>query len=173
MAAEAVGTRVKVEGMGAVRWALVAGGISLAALGSGFGFFGVEAFGQEQPPDSQIGPAAYTGTSGNDVIQGYDSPEEIYALGGDDVVYARGADDAVFGEGGRDALYGGTGNDRLVGGAGRDTLRGGAGDDVINGAAEPAARADLVVCGAGVDTVRADALDGVDGSCEKVLRSSS
>ncbi len=156
--------------MGAVRWALLVGGVSLAALGSGSGVFGGEAFGQEQPPDSQIGPASYTGTKGNDVIRGYDSPEEIYALGGDDVVYARGADDSVFGEGGRDALYGGTGNDRLVGGAGQDYLNGGAGDDVINGAAEPARRVDVIVCGPGVDTVRADALDRVDGSCEKVVR---
>lgn len=172
MAADA-NARVKAEGAGAIGRALLAGGISLAVLGSGFGFLGGEAFGQEQPPDSQIGAAAYTGTNGNDVIRGFDSPEEINALAGDDVVYARGADDAVFGEGGRDALYGGTGNDRLVGGAGQDTLRGGAGNDVINGSAEPARRADFIDCGTGVDTVRADALDRVDGSCEKVVRLAS
>ena len=56
-----------------------------------------------------------TGTSGTEILSGYDGH------------------DAIFGYGGSDGLYGGAGNDSLNGGAAADNLYGGFGNDLIIG----------------------------------------
>lgn len=60
------------------------------------------------------------GTSGNDVITGFDTDDTIDGLAGNDV---------INGGAGADTLDGGTGDDRLIGGTGADAMTGGAGDD--------------------------------------------
>lgn len=56
-------------------------------------------------------------------INGTDSSDTIYALGGNDIVDAKGGDDTV---------YGGAGNDTIIGGSGLNTLNGGTGDDLLD-----------------------------------------
>ena len=56
-------------------------------------------------------------------INGTDTSDTIYALGGNDIVDARG---------GNDTVYGGLGNDTLIGGSGRNTLNGGSGNDLLD-----------------------------------------
>ncbi|CAN0557348.1 unnamed protein product, partial [Laminaria digitata] len=60
------------------------------------------------------------GTSGNDVINGFDTDDTINGLAGNDI---------INGGAGDDTLNGGDGDDRLVGGAGADVMTGGNGDD--------------------------------------------
>ena len=60
------------------------------------------------------------GTSGNDVITGFDTDDTIDGLAGNDV---------INGGAGADTLVGGTGDDRLIGGTGADAMTGGAGND--------------------------------------------
>jgi VCBS repeat-containing protein len=66
----------------------------------------------------------YTGTSGNDVIDGGNGADRIFGGDGDDIIY---------GGNGGDTLDGGTGNDTLYGQNGSDNLYGGEGDDLIDG----------------------------------------
>lgn len=60
------------------------------------------------------------GTSGNDVITGFDTDDTINGLAGNDV---------INGGAGDDTLNGGDGDDRLIGGTGADAMTGGDGDD--------------------------------------------
>lgn len=60
------------------------------------------------------------GTSGNDVITGFDTNDTINGLAGNDV---------INGGAGDDILNGGDGDDRLIGGTGADAMTGGDGDD--------------------------------------------
>jgi Ca2+-binding RTX toxin-like protein len=78
------------------------------------------------------------GTSGNNIIVGYDRNDVIDGRAGMDAIFAglgndtaRGGtgDDIIFGGIGNDILRGDEGNDVLVGDAGADTLTGGAGAD--------------------------------------------
>jgi Ca2+-binding RTX toxin-like protein len=62
-------------------------------------------------PSNIVSNAPYSGTDGNDLLEGSEFWDRIFGLGGDDVV------------------YGFDGTDFLDGGAGADTLYGGAGDD--------------------------------------------
>jgi Ca2+-binding RTX toxin-like protein len=62
------------------------------------------------------------GTSGNDVITGFDTDDTINGLAGNDV---------INGGAGADTLDGGTGDDRLIGGTGADAMTGGDGDDTF------------------------------------------
>jgi serralysin len=62
------------------------------------------------------------GTSGNDVITGFDTDDTINGLAGNDV---------INGGAGADTLDGGSGNDRLIGGTGADDMTGGDGDDTF------------------------------------------
>jgi len=86
------------------------------------------------------------------------------------------------GDGG-DWLTGGPGNDRLQSGPGDDYASGGPGDDVVQGdlggdtvdGGEGAdalevrdQKTDSALCGAGRDSVRAEVLDSLDYSCERV-----
>ena len=78
------------------------------------------------------GGLTFTGTSGNDVMQGLKNEgDTFYALDGNDYVYANGGDDILYGGDGSDWLYGDAGNDIIFGGAGVDMLYGNAGSDVF------------------------------------------
>ncbi len=68
-------------------------------------------------------------TSGNDILNGFDTNDTMHALEGDDAVYGNGGHDQLFGDNGADSLYGGDGNDVLDGGGGADKLQGDAGSD--------------------------------------------
>lgn len=62
------------------------------------------------------------GTSGADVLTGWDTADTISGLGGND---------RLFGGAGDDVIEGGDGNDYIDGGTGADTMTGGAGDDTF------------------------------------------
>lgn len=76
------------------------------------------------------GHFGFAGT-GDDVISGSDSNDNLDGLLGDDVLYGAGGDDALRGSAGSDELYGEDGNDALVGGLGADALDGGTGRDFV------------------------------------------
>jgi Ca2+-binding RTX toxin-like protein len=74
----------------------------------------------------------WRGTSGADVIEGFDNQNnDIYGLAGADILSGGAGSMRAFlaGEGGNDTLKGGLGADQLVGGAGADLMMGGQGDD--------------------------------------------
>jgi Ca2+-binding RTX toxin-like protein len=132
-----------------------------------------------------------SGTPQEDLIEGRDARDIIYAVDGDDEVNARYGGDDVYGagrdeiEGGGhgpegvlhyedlDKLYGGDGNDVLKdrrANSDHDELRGGEGNDIVN--AYDCDVLDIVVCGFGTDdtaTFDADSVagsDSVSDSCE-------
>jgi hypothetical protein len=84
---------------------------------------------------------------------------------GDDQLSGAGAADALAGGAGFDSLTGGDGGDRLDGGTGGDAADGGDGADSIVLRDRVTDRA---ACGAGRDSVRAELLDQLDFSCERV-----
>jgi Ca2+-binding RTX toxin-like protein len=83
--------------------------------------------------------------SGDDVIVGDSSSNDIEAGDGNDVVYAGGGNDAVYGDstacgfwdigspGGADRIYGQSGDDQLFGCGGNNAIYGGEGGDFILG----------------------------------------
>ncbi len=90
-------------------------------------------------------------TSGNDRLNGLETPDAIFGLAGDDtlngfagrdwivgglgsdLIRGGAGDDVLEGRTGFDILLGGSGNDMLKGGAGNDRLNGGAGNDTLMG----------------------------------------
>ena len=94
-------------------------------------------------------------TGARDVILGTPGPDDINALGGDDLACGLGGDDTVNGGVGIDKLFLGAGNDVANGGTGNDQVFGNNGADVVDGAA-------------GADTLRGEAggdlLLGQDGN---------
>lgn len=72
-------------------------------------------------------------SSGNDIVVGGFSSDEIYGGPDDDIIYGRWGDDQLHGEAGDDVVDGGTGHDALVGSLGDDRLSGGAGNDSLLG----------------------------------------
>ena len=117
--------------------------------------------------DGSVGNDFLKGDFGNDRLKGGAGTDRLAGDRGADVISAGGGDDLVAAGNGKDKVVGGSGNDSLSGGAGRDRLSGGSGGDRINAA--DGVR-DLVRCGKGRDVVRADRVDRVAGSCEKVSR---
>ncbi len=123
------------------------------------------------------------GTSGDDIIRGFDGDDTINAgagedfvnaglgndtvFGGDDrdVIEGRAGNDMLFGEDGSDTIEGGAGNDRIDGGSGTDFLRGDRGDDVILGGAH----AEMVAGDLVRDTQPGDTLRGGGGEDELYL----
>ncbi|WP_407947401.1 Hint domain-containing protein [Paracoccus xiamenensis] len=117
----------------------------------------------------------------NDVIDGGDGADVIYAQQGNDTVDGNLGDDTIEGGEGNDVLDGGVGDDVIDAGAGDDTIQGGVrsivnpdtsddtiiggdGDDVIDAnigddSVSGDDGADLIMAGAGVDTV-----DGGEGN---------
>nr|MDA8124879.1 hypothetical protein [Deltaproteobacteria bacterium] len=75
------------------------------------------------------------GTSGDDVITGYETSDVFQGMAGNDYLYGRAGDDTLEGGAGNDHLYGETGNDVLQGEEGNDILYGWQGDDILNGGA--------------------------------------
>ncbi len=82
------------------------------------------------------------GTSGNDIMTGWEKADTFHARAGDDYVsggkgrdtlYGDKGDDVLFGGSGRDSLYGGEGADHILAGAGDDKAYGGDGDDILKG----------------------------------------
>lgn len=69
------------------------------------------------------------GTSGDDIIFGFNGADKIYGLGGDDILLGMNHKDELYGGDGNDYLFGGTNDDTLYGGNGDDTLYGGTGTD--------------------------------------------
>ena len=73
------------------------------------------------------------GTSGSDVLNGFDTADLMIAVAGDDMLYGFAGNDTLKGGGGADTLLGGIGDDILQGARSRDTLSGGDGNDALNG----------------------------------------
>lgn len=83
------------------------------------------------------------GLGGNDILTGGSLNNLIYGGTGNDRASGNAGEDQLFGEAGNDTLIGGTGDDNLIGGIGADRLQGGAGQDryLFN----PGDGADLIV----------------------------
>ncbi|WP_019881509.1 MULTISPECIES: calcium-binding protein [unclassified Methylophilus] len=75
------------------------------------------------------------GGSGNDLLIGGDGNDVVSGGGGDDTIDLGNGNDIADGGSGNDYLSGGDGNDILSGGDGNDSLIGGAGNDVLTGGA--------------------------------------
>ncbi|WP_275413950.1 calcium-binding protein, partial [Snodgrassella communis] len=73
------------------------------------------------------------GTSGDDVLRGWNSHDIIAGGPGNDNLFGGGGIDNLFGGAGNDKLYGENGNDYLSGGDGDDYLDGGSGYDILIG----------------------------------------
>ncbi|WP_306807669.1 calcium-binding protein, partial [Snodgrassella alvi] len=98
------------------------------------------------------------GTSGDDIIKGWNSNDIIAGGAGNDQLYGGNGVDNIFGGKGNDTLYGENGNDYLSGGEGNDTLNGGADNDILNGGAgddilNGGTGYDILIGGTGNDTL--------------------
>ena len=109
--------------------------------------------------------ARVTGGPGDDTLTTADEADRLEGGSGDDVLSAAGGPDVLNGGSGDDALSGGDGRDSLDGGRGGDRADSGAGPDRIRVRDR---KADSAVCGDGRDRVRAEVLDSLDLSCERV-----
>jgi len=95
------------------------------------------------------------GTNDDDLLEGTDKGDLVFALGGDDTILSYGppkgsrpdADYRAQAADKADFVHAGDGNDRVQAGGGNDTVQGGDGDDVILGGADT----DLLAGGAGDD----------------------
>ncbi len=72
-------------------------------------------------------------TSGDDSLNGFNTPDSILGLAGDDTLNGLGGRDWVVGGAGNDLIRGGAGDDILEGRPGFDNLLGGDGDDILRG----------------------------------------
>ncbi len=104
---------------------------------------------------------AIFGDDEDNVIDGTEQGDLIFAGGGFDTVNGLGGDDYIFGGDDSDQLFGGSGNDQLFGEAGFDRLVGGEGNDTLNGG-EDEDRVDYVDDPAGV-TVNLSTGTATDG----------
>ena len=75
-------------------------------------------------------PTTYTGTSGNDFIDGGNGEDIIFGGDGDDIILGGNGGDTLDGGAGNDQLYGQNANDHLIGGDGDDLLDGNNGTDI-------------------------------------------
>jgi len=124
------------------------------------------------------------GVPGDDIIEGTDEDDTLFAGGGDDLVAGNMGDDNIDGgdgddilrgdensrssgssEGGNDTINGGNGSDRIGGKGGDDALFGGAGDDAIWGDDGD----DLIRGGLGEDVLTGDDFSGGSGSDTFIL----
>jgi len=89
---------------------------------------------EDEPPRCRGEAATIVGTSGDDVLQGSEERDVIWAGPGDDVVYGARGSDLICGGPGADMILGGRGNDTINGGPGDgDRVYGGLGDDKLGG----------------------------------------
>ena len=99
------------------------------------------------------GQTSVGGTSGNDVIVGNKTAQEIRGGKGNDRICGRGGDDRIKGVSGNDYLAGGKDDDRIRAGAGNDSVHGLTGDDTLNGEAGN----DFIAGGGGDDRIHGSA----------------
>ena len=71
------------------------------------------------------------GTSGDDLIDGWENNDTIYGLAGNDTLFGWNGNDIIDGGDGNDWIFGEGGTDFLTGGAGNDTF--GEFDQWLNG----------------------------------------
>jgi hypothetical protein len=111
-------------------------------------------------------PADLRGGAGNDIVAA-PGAEAVTLDGGDgdDLLDAGTGDDLLSGGPGDDTLAGDAGDDRIDGGTGADRVDGGPGADAI---VLRDRLADTATCGSARDTVRAEVLDQLDFTCERV-----
>jgi Ca2+-binding RTX toxin-like protein len=84
-------------------------------------------------PDPSRCSNVFTGTGGNDRINGTTGGDRISGLGGADILSGAARDDCLSGGGGNDRMQGNAGADTLAGSAGRDRMVGGPGRDNHSG----------------------------------------
>lgn len=99
-----------------------------------------------------------TGTSGNDILSGYETDDIITAQDGDDTIHAGLGNDTVTAGSGDDTIYGEIGNDQLSGDDGNDVIDGGVGNDILDGGVGN----DTLIGGEGSDTYIFKIGDGSD-----------
>ncbi|MBH0199723.1 MAG: hypothetical protein HP497_09940, partial [Nitrospira sp.] len=98
------------------------------------------------------------GTNNADVLDGTETFQKIYGLGGSDILTGGSLNNVIYGGTGNDRASGNAGDDQLFGEAGNDTLIGGTGDDILIGGIG----ADRLQGGAGQDRYLFNPGDGAD-----------
>jgi Ca2+-binding RTX toxin-like protein len=78
------------------------------------------------------GSDTYSGTAGDDVVNGKQGDDTLSGGAGDDTLNGQQDNDNLYGDGGDDVLNGQEGIDGLSGGEGNDTLDGGSAADTFN-----------------------------------------
>ncbi|NEP10071.1 MAG: calcium-binding protein [Symploca sp. SIO2C1] len=78
-------------------------------------------------------PTIINGTIGDDTLEGTSGIDLLLGFDGNDLLQGNEGHDFLFGGLGNDTLYGGTGHDYLLGGTGDDSLYGGDGSDILLG----------------------------------------
>lgn len=99
--------------------------------------------------------ATFTGTAGNDTINGSKNADVIYGLGGNDSLNGKDGIDTIYGGDGNDVIFGGKHDDMLFGGNGADYIDGEEDDDTLDGGAG----ADTLLGGDGNDIIYYDPAD--------------
>ena len=119
--------------------------------------------------DVQVGVERVTAGAAADTLRGTASAELLDGGDGADTIDGAGGPDALIGGSGDDELAGGDGDDSIQAGAGRDRLFGDRGRDLLDATTgeQDAPEPDRLSCGEEGDAVNADALDAVDGDCER------
>jgi Ca2+-binding RTX toxin-like protein len=92
------------------------------------------------------------GGSGNDVLRGGSTRDDLYGDSGDDILAGRDGNDFLYGGSGNDVLDGGNNNDMLEGGTGDDELTGGNHNDTYSFAGSDLGY-DKIFGTAGVNTI--------------------
>lgn len=109
------------------------------------------------------------GGSGNDLLMGNNSPNDLNGNDGNDTLKGLGGDDDLSGGNGNDSVYGGAGDEYFSNDSGADLYDGGAGNDTVN-AGSSADQPDVMRGGSGVDSVQylsrvnAVSIDVTDGA---------
>jgi len=96
------------------------------------------------------------GYGGNDIVRGWFGTDFIDGGDGNDQLFGNQNNDYLTGGLGNDLLDGGTGNDSLTGGAGIDTMRGGDGEDSIYVYSLADLAGDIIDGGSGIDALVLD-----------------
>ena len=85
------------------------------------------------PIDGTSGNDSLDGTSGFDIIRGYEGNDRLRGKGNKDILFGDEGRDTLAGHNGDDSIFGGTGNDKAYGGNGDDSIVGGTGNDYAHG----------------------------------------
>ena len=106
-------------------------------------------FGEKANIEGRGGNDKLSGSKFDDILNGGDGDDKIYAGEGNDVLIGGNGDDVLNGGDGDDSLEGNDGNDKLSGDKGDDILNGGNGDDELAGQEGN----DTLIGGTGNDTL--------------------